>query len=317
LATGGVRQLTHEDGYIEGGFVGRGGGTLYYGSTRAREPAFLSLITGPELPPFLGFAAAQALHDQLLADFRAPIGNGDILAADARNGLSARVVARRDVVARPVGGGAGTNHRIIACAMSRDGRFLAAAAVAPSGTGVTILERGRQGIPRAQKVVSTPVPPSAQPLVPGTLGDKPIVKTITGPTGGKVDLNLSGSLDGGTFDADFSGFSEEGLNQFSGPIHFELDLVGNVHTADVGRISDESEQETTEARVFYRADIRVLRPDFAGDLISRSSRYGTLHAVGNGRSFAPLGTWKPGRRSKAIGIPGALPCPKGAVPPAS
>lgn len=314
MATGAVRQLTREDGFVEGGFVGRGGRTLYYGSTRAREPAFLSLVTGPELPPLLGFAATQALHDQVVADFRAPIGNGDVLAANAPSGLSARVVARRDVIARPVGGGAGTNHRIIACAMSRDGRFLAAAAVAPSGTGVTILERGPKGIPRAQKVLPTPVPPTAQPLVPGTLGDKPIERSITGLTGGRVNLTMNGSLDTGTFDANFSGYSEDGLTAFSGPIHFDLDGLGNVHTADVGRLSDESEQDATEARVFYRVNSRVLRPDTAGDLISRSSRYATLHAVGTGRAFAPLGTWKPGRRSTPIGLPGALPCPKGAVP---
>src|SRR4029079_18007404 len=163
-------------------------------------------------------------------------------------------------------------------------------------------------------VVPTPVPPTAQPLAPGAMGDQQIKRFVAGLTGGSAELTLYGALDQGTFRVNFNGYSEDGLNQFSGPIEFQIDSVGHVHSSDVGRISDESEQEPAEARVFYRVNTRVLRPDVAGDLISRSSRYGTLHAVGTGRSFAPLGTWKPGRRSTPIKIPGALPCPKGAVP---
>ncbi len=150
MGSGAVRQLTREDGFVEGGFIGRGNSILYYSSTRAREPALLTLVTGPELPPFLGFAAVPALHDQIAADFRAPVGNGDVFAASASSGLSARIVARRDVIGRGAHHGRAENDRIVACGMSRDGRFLTAAALSPGGSVVVLFERSRRNVPRAK-----------------------------------------------------------------------------------------------------------------------------------------------------------------------
>ena len=310
MPTGAVRQLTREDGFVEGGFVGRGGNALFYGSMRAREPGFLTLVTGSEVPPFLGFAAGPALHDQLVSDFRARIGNGDIIATAAGSGLSARIVARRDVIGRTVRQGGAESSRILACGMTRDGRFLAAAALSPGGSSVALFERESNNVPKARPIGATPVPPIAAPLSPGSLGDRPIERSVPGPAGGKVELTLDGTLEAGSFEASFLGYSDNGLNAFNGPLRFELDPFSNAHTADVvRRLADEEEEGTGEARIFYRANMRVARPDTAGELSSRSSRYGTLSAVGTGRAFAALGSFKPGRRKEPIGVPGAFNCP--------
>ena len=59
------------------------GEALYSGITRARDPAFLTMVGGPGVPPFLGFVATPTLHDELAARRLALIGNGDVLAVDS------------------------------------------------------------------------------------------------------------------------------------------------------------------------------------------------------------------------------------------
>ena len=67
------------------------------------------MVTGPGVPPFLGFVAMPTLHDVLAEKRLALIGNGDVLRMDSTHGLRARIVGNRKRLAKklnaPVAGG--------------------------------------------------------------------------------------------------------------------------------------------------------------------------------------------------------------------
>jgi hypothetical protein len=306
LATGSINHITRSDGFAEGALIGFGGKVLYYGSTRAREASFMTLFTAPEVPPFLGFVAVPALHDRVASTFMAPVGNGDVIAVDAVTGLKARLIAKREDVVETARTGLGqSDHRIVVCSMSADGRDLAVAAVHHDGAGTAVIRRRRSTVPKPAKIAQTPVPPVAEPLEQLLLGAAPIRRTVPGRFGGKVDLTLSGTLLQGTFEADFTAFSDEGPLGFQGPIRFVVGNEGYTHTADLRRVRNEQDEE----RGYYRANLRVAHPDTSGELESRSSRFGTLRAVVFGGRFAPerrLGL----SREKASGVRGTKRCPK-------
>lgn len=257
LVHGALRQLTYHDGFVEGAVVEQAGRSLLYGSTRTREPSFLSLVTGPEVPPFLGFAAGPTLHDLVASQFRAPIGNGDVLAASANHGLRARIVGLREKVVRAARTGQTVaNHRIVVCSATRDGRRVAVAALAPRLSSVVIMQRTQA--PRVRRAQATPVPPIAGLLKP-VEGDA-IGRTLQGPMGGTVELKLDGTLESGRFEVRYDSYSEDGIVRYGGPVRFEVDGGSFAHSAEVARLSGDDDEETA-ARVFYRADVRVNRPD--------------------------------------------------------
>ena len=142
LATGTRSRVTYDEGFAEGAAFAPDNGVLYTSTTRARDPAFLTMITGPAVPPFLGFVAAPTLHDQLAARRLALIGNGDVLRMDSTYGLRGRIVGNRKQLAKklnaPVPGG---TYRLIACSMSPDGTELAVAMISAVGSNVILLER--------------------------------------------------------------------------------------------------------------------------------------------------------------------------------
>lgn len=306
LATGSINHITRTDGFAEGSLIGFGGKVLFYGSTRAREASFMTLFTAPEVPPFLGFVGVPALHDRIASAFMVPVGNGDVIAVDAVTGLKARVIAKREDVVRAAGTGLGqSDHRIVVCSMSADGRDLAVAAIHPGGAGTAVIRRRRSTVPKPAKIAQTPIPPIAEPLQGLLLGATPIRRAVPGRFGGKVDLTFSGTLSEGTFEADFTAFSDEGPLGFQGPIRFVTGSRGYIHTADLRRVRNEQDEE----RGYYRADLRFSQPDTAGELESRSSRFGTLRAVVVGGRFAAerrLGL----SREKASGVRGTKRCPR-------
>jgi hypothetical protein len=306
LSTGSINHITRTDGFAEGGLIGIGGKVLYFGSTRAREAGFMTLFTAPEVPPFLGFVAVPALHDRVASSFMAPVGNGDLIAVDAVTGLKARLIVKREVIVKTAGTGLGqSDHRIVACSMSPDGRDLTIAAIHPGGAGVAVMRRRRSSVPKRAKVAQTPIPPVAQPLEQLLLGASSIRRTVPGRFGGRVALTFSGTLSQGVFEADFTSFSDEGPLGFQGPIRFVTTSGGYTHTADLRRVRNEQDEE----RGYYRASLRVTNPDTAGELESRSSRFGTLRAVISGGRFAAerrLGL----SREKASGLRGTKRCPR-------
>ena len=73
------RRVTYDEGVAEGLAISPDGEVIYTATTRARDPAFLTMVTGPGVPPFLGFVAMPTLHDVLAEKRLALIGNGDVL----------------------------------------------------------------------------------------------------------------------------------------------------------------------------------------------------------------------------------------------
>jgi hypothetical protein len=306
LATGSINHITRSDGFTEGALIGIGDRVLFYGSTRAREASFMTAITAPEVPPFLGFAAVPTLHDRIAGFFLAPIGNGDVIAVDAVTGLKARLIAKREALVDLAGTGLGqSDHRIALCSMSGDGRDLAVAAIHRDGAGVAVIRRRKSSVPKPARIAQTPVPPVARPLEQLLLGDTTVHRTVPGRFGGRVELTLAGTLAEGVFQADFTGFSDDGPLGFEGPIRFEIASGGYTHTADVRRVRNEQDEE----RGYYSADVRVAHPDTAGALESRSSRFGTLRAVVSAGRFTGERRLNMSRE-KASGVRGTKHCPK-------
>lgn len=312
LAAGRVRHVTRDDGFAEGAALDPSGRTLYYGSTRAREPAFLTLVTGAQIPPFLGFAAAPELHDRLAREGRAPIGNGDVLAVDAGSGLRARIVGRREVLARAAGLGApDTEHRVSVCDTAPDGRELAVAVAAAGRAAVVILRRPRAPAPVAPGQV--PVPPGTAALpAPGALAfltpAQPVLRTLRGRFGGSVELSLSGTPASGSFEAVFRGFSDDGVVAHDGRVRFETGAGSLRHVADVRRLrgSEAGEQDAGD-RGFYRADVTIDGGGARGSMEGRSSRSGAARAEAAGGGFVPQGRFAAGRRAPQ-GVAGAQRC---------
>ena len=100
LATRERSRVTYDEGVAEGAVFAPDGGVLYTGTTRARDPAFLTMVSGPGVPPFLGFVATPTLHDVLAAKRLALIGNGDVLRMDSTYGLRGRIVGNRKKLAK-------------------------------------------------------------------------------------------------------------------------------------------------------------------------------------------------------------------------
>lgn len=313
LGSGGVRRVTRDDGFAEGAVIDPSGRTLYYGSTRAREPAFLTLVTGPQVPPFLGFVAAPALHDALLRGGWAPIGNGDVLAADPRTGLRARIVARREVLAGAAGlGPPDTEHRVAVCSMSPDGRDLAVAVAASGRSAVVIMRRRTRVTPSG--VGPTPTPPGTSGLAgPGPLAGlggspAPVLRSLRGRFGGTLELSLSGTPQSGRFGAVFQDFTDDGIVAYTGRVEFETGAGGVRHEADLRRLrGSEAGEEDAGDRGFYRASVSIDGSGARGEMEGRSSRSGAVRAEAAGGAFVPQGRWTAGRRAP-VGVAGAERC---------
>ena len=158
------RRVTYDEGVAEGLAISPDGEVLYTATTRARDPAFLTMVTGPGVPPFLGFVAMPTLHDVLAEKRLALIGNGDVLRMDSTHGLRARIVGNRKRLAKklnaPISGG---TYRLVTCSMSPDGTELAVAMLSALGSNVVLLERPARNVP----------PPVRGPPDAGVLGLDP------------------------------------------------------------------------------------------------------------------------------------------------
>jgi len=313
LRTGNRARVTYDEGVAEGAVFAPDNRVLYTSTTRARDPAFLTMVSGPAVPPLLGFVAMPTLHDQLAAKRLALIGNGDVLRLDSTYGLHARIVGNRKRLAKkvnaPVEGG---TYRVVACSMSPDGTELAVAMTSAVGSNVVILERSPRAIAPAVRVRSTPTSPGSIPLSQNPIGS--VDRTIPSERGGSVRLRLDGTVASGSFQMDLSNFSSDGVFVFAGSTAFATGAGGFRHTADVRRVNVEQEDEET---TFYRADMQVdwrgaggaEPPDTGGTLAGRS-RSSNDAAAWDGATFAPQGRWKAGNRG-ARPVPGAGRCRRG------
>lgn len=303
LRTGKRRRVTYDEGFAEGTVLPPDNQALYSGSTRAREPAFLSVVSGPDVPAFLGFAATPTLHDELAARRLALIGNGDVLAVDPTHGLRGRVVKKRRAIARkldePVSHG---SYRVIACSMSPDGTELAIAMISAVGQHVALLRRRARTVPAPVRPRRTRTPPMSGPLAQQPV--LPVERTIESPRGGRVSMKLDGDVSSGSFAMELDNFSTDGVHVFAGPAAFQTGGGGFRHTADVRRVGLESEED---ALVFYRANMRVAWQGVTDGTIASRSRAGNLAAAWDGTMFAGQDGWRVGDRG-ARPVPGVDPC---------
>ena len=303
LKSGKRSRVTYDEGFAEGTVLPPDGEALYSGITRARDPAFMTMVGGPVVPPFLGFAATPTLHDELAARKLVLIGNGDVLAVDPTFGLRGRIVGNRRAIAKklnePVRRG---TYRVIACAMSADGTELAAAAISDVGQHVVLLRRRPRSVPPPVQVRRTRTPPGSVPL-----SSQPIqtVNRSMAARGGRVGLNLEGDLSSGNFEMVLENFSTDSVHVFAGSAVFQTGAGGAFrHAADVRRVGVESQEDT---RSFYRADMRVAWQGQTGGTIGSLSRAGSLDAAWDGTKFAGLDGWRIGDRGPRP-VPGAEPC---------
>jgi hypothetical protein len=309
LATGTRSRVTYDEGFAEGCVLSPDDQVLYTSTTRARDPAFLTMITGPAVPPFLGFVAAPTLHDQLAERRLALIGNGDVLRMDSTYGLRGRIVGNRKKLAKklnaPVPGG---TYRLIACSMSPDGTELAVAMLSAVGSNVILLERPARAVPPQAAVQPTKFPRGTIPLTPNPIGS--FERTIEARRGGRVRLKLEGEIASGAFEMALENFSSDGVFIFGGTASFATAAGGFRHEANIRHVEVESQEEET---VFYRADMRVdwraggTEPPDTDGTIASSSRSGDVAVVWDGSTFAPQGRWKAGNRGPRP-VPGAFPC---------
>ena len=312
LAKGTRYRVTYEEGVAEGAVLAPDNNVLYSATTRAREPAFMTMFSGPAVPAFLGFAAAPTLHELLATRNLAMIGNGDVVATDPTHGLRARIVgSRRPLAKRAIPSGPGGLFRLVACSMSPDGTDLAVAMSSPAGSSVVLLHRRPRAVPPAVPVGPTPASPGSAPL-----SNEPIVpvnRVMESRRGGRVSLELSGDLALGDFNVVFENFSADGVFIFGGQAAIQTGGGGFRHTADVRRVNLESQEEVS---VFYRADMQVDWRDPAvpdaqpvtGGTVASLSRSGDCAAAWDGATFAPQEGWNAGNRGPRP-IPGAKRCP--------
>ena len=262
------------------------------------------MVSGPAVPPFLGFAATPGLHDQLAARKLTLIGNGDVLAVDPTYGLNGRIVGNRRAIAKklnePVSRG---SYRVIACSMSPDGTELAAAAISAVGEHVLLLKRRPRSVPPPVAVQHTRTPPGSAPL-----SSQPIVTVNRGMEsrrGGRVTLKLGGDLSAGSFEIGLDNFTMDAIHVFAGSALFQTAAGGAFrHAADVRRVGLESQEDEL---AFYRADMRVAWQGVTGGTISSRSRAGDLAAAWDGSKFAGQDGWRVGDRGPRP-VPGAEPC---------
>jgi hypothetical protein len=309
LAKGKRSRVTYDEGVAEGAVISPDNEVLYTGTTRARDPGFLTMVSGPAVPPFLGFVATPALHDKLAATRFALIGNGDVLAMDSTYGLRARIVGNRKKLARklnaPVPGG---TYRVVPCSMSPDGTELAVAMISAVGANVLVLERSARAVLPAVPVRRTRTSPGSIALSPNAVS--PFERTMGSQRGGRVRMRLEGEVSSGSFEMELTNFSADGVFLFAGTASFGTGGGGFRHVADVRRVNLESQEEES---VFYRADMQVeWRADGVGEpvtggSIESASRSGDVAAAWDGSTFAPQGLWKAGNRGPRP-VPGALPC---------
>nr|MBA2506693.1 PD40 domain-containing protein [Thermoleophilaceae bacterium] len=140
MTSGKVSRVTRDDGFTEGAALTPDGRTLLYGSTRAREPAFATLVTAVGLPPLLGFVASPTLHETLTQRGLAGIGNGDVLAANPATGLFTRLISTRELlVAASKNGLPEAEQRIEVVSMSPSGAEVAVAVWAGAAPGLVVL----------------------------------------------------------------------------------------------------------------------------------------------------------------------------------
>ena len=302
-------RVTYDDGVAEGAVFAPDGEVLYTGTTRARDPGFLTMISAPGVPPFLGFVATPTLHDVLAAKRLALIGNGDVLRMDSIHGLRGRIVGNRKKLAKklnaPVAGG---TYRVSPCSMSPDGTELAVAMISAVGSNVILLERRPGVVPPPVAVRRTRTPAGSIPLTQNLIG--PFERTIPSRRGGHVRLKIEGDVSAGRFEMELTNFSSDGVFVFGGNALFETRGDSFRHVADVSHVNVESQEDE---RVFYRADVRVdwspggdAAPVTDGSIAS-DSRSGEVSAAWDGTTFAPQGKWKAGNRGPRP-VPGALPC---------
>ena len=302
-------RVTYDEGVAEGLALSPDGEVIYTATTRARDPAFLTMVTGPGVPSFLGFVAMPTLHDVLAEKRLALIGNGDVLRMDSTHGLRARIVGNRKRLAKKLGAPVeGGTYRLVTCSMSPDGTELAVAMLSAVGSNVVLLERRPRNVPAAAPVRPTPdlagsIPLSTDPAVP-------FERVIESPRGGRVQLRVQGDLASGLFEMGLDNFSPNGVFVYGGTASFATGGGGFSHKADVRHVKlDNEEEENT----FYRADMRVDwrgggdDPPVTGGSITSASRSGDPAAVWDGAIFAPQGRWKAGNRG-AKPVPGAKRC---------
>lgn len=311
LVTGRLRHVTREQGVVEGGVLAPDDGVLYYSTTRGREPAYMTLVTGPVVPSFLGFVAKPTLHEQFAAANLAVVGNGDVLAVDGHYGMYARMVGKRERIARRLGTAVPpAAHRVVACSMSNGGGDLAVSMTSSGASDVVLLRRKRRAVPAGVRARATPTPSAAQPLEPR--GAASVERRMQSRFGGDVELALGGTLASGEFRMTLDRFNVDGQGVYSGSAAFLTDSGGFRHTADVRRLSYDADEE---AVTYYRADARVAwkgsalaGPETAGTLESRS-RSGLFKVAYDGTTFAPQDGWRAGHRGSDA-IPGARRCRK-------
>ena len=312
LAKGTRHRVTYDEGVAEGAVLSPDGRALYSATTRAREPAFMTMFSGPAVPAFLGFAAQPTLHEQLAAKKLAVVSNGDVIAVDPDYGLRGRIVGSRRPLARKANpSGPGGLFRLIACSMSPDGRDLATAMISAAGSSIVLLRRSARAVPPPVPAQATPVPPGAAPLAATPIG--PVERTIESRRGGRVTLRLQGDLAAGDFQMTFENFSADGVHVFGGDASIRTRGGGFRHVADVRRVNLESQEDV---RVFYSADMQVdwVEPDAVdgqpatGGTVASLSRSGDLDAAWNGSQFAPQRRWNAGNRGPRP-VPGAKRCP--------
>jgi len=314
LVKGSRHRVTYDEGVAEGAVLSPDGKVLYSATTRAREPAFLTMVSGPGVPAFLGCVAEPTLHEQLATRHLAMIGNGDVIAVDPTYGLHARIVgSRRPLAKRADAATPGGSFRLVACSMSRDGRDLAVAMNAPTGSDIVLIRRRRSSIPPAIGFQPTPTPPGTAPL-----SNTPLVevnRVMESRRGGRVTVQFSGDLNEGEFRVVFDNFSADGVFVWGGQESFETRSEGGFrHVADIRRITLESQEDVN---VFYRADMQVEWPEqgltdvqpqlVTGGSISSLSRSGDCAAGWDGATFAPQDGWNAGNRGPRP-VPGSKRC---------
>ena len=312
LAKGTRHRVTYDEGVADGAVLAPDNNVLYSSTTRAREPAFLTMVSGPAVPAFLGCVAAPTLHEQLAVRRLATISNGDVLAVDPIHGLRARIVgSRRPLARRAYPGVPGGLTRLVACSMSPDGTDLATAVHSPTGVRVVLLHRKPRVVPPPAAIQTTPTPPGTAPLSNALM--TPVNRVIAGREGGSANLAMSGDLANGDFRVEFTNFSSDGVHFFGGSVSFQTGGGGFEHLANVRRVNLESQEDV---RVFYDADMRVAwqapgvpaSPPSTGGTIASLSRSGDMAAAWDGTTFAPQDGWTAGNRGPRP-VPGARRCP--------